>query len=71
MTQKRLSEVAKKRLRARRMLQKGKACCAEVALVVGVVHQTVYTCKALFDKGGINALRAVPERGRPAQLERV
>jgi transposase len=29
----------------------------------------VYTWKALFDEGGIDALRAVPERGRPAQLE--
>lgn len=68
MVQKRLSEAAKKRLRAGRMLQKGKGC-AEVARVVGVARQTVYTWKALFDEGGIDALRAVPERGRPAQLE--
>ncbi len=68
MVQKRLSEAAKKRLRAGRMLQKGKGC-AEVALAVGVARQTVYTWKALLDEGGIDALRAVPERGRPAQLD--
>ena len=34
-----------------------------------MARQTVYTWKALFDEGGIEALRAVPERGRPAQLE--
>jgi transposase len=68
MLKKRLSEAAKKRLRAGRMLQKGKSC-AEVALGVGVARQTVYTWKALLDEGGIDALRAVPERGRPAQLD--
>ena len=68
MVQKRLSEATKKRLRAGRMLQKGKGC-AEVALAVDVARQTVYTWKALLDEGGIDALRAVPERGRPAQLD--
>ena len=68
MVQKRLSEATKKRLRAGRMLQKGKVC-AEVALAVGVARQTVYTWKALLDEGGIDALRAVPGRGRPAQLD--
>lgn len=68
MVQKRLSEATKKRLRAGRMLQRGKGC-AEVALAVGVARQTVYTWKALLDAGGIDALRAVPERGRPAQLD--
>ena len=67
MVQKRLSEAARKRLRGGRMLQKGKGC-AEVALAVGVARQTVYTWKALFDEGGIDALRAVPEAGRPAKL---
>lgn len=66
--QKRLSEATKKRLRAGRMLQKGKGC-AEVAALVGVARQTVYTWKALLDEGGIDALRAVPGRGRPAQLD--
>ncbi len=68
MVQKRLSEATKKRLRAGRMLQKGEGC-AEIALAVGVARQTVYTWKALLDEGGIDALRAVPGRGRPAQLD--
>ena len=68
MTQKRLSEATKKRLRAGRMLLSGKGC-AEVATTVGVARQTVYTWKRLLDEGGIEALRAVPERGRPAQLD--
>ena len=68
MVQKRLSEAAKKRLRAGRMLLAGKGC-AEVALAVGVARQTMYTWKGLLDEGGIDALRAVPERGRPAQLD--
>ena len=42
---------------------------AEVAEAVAVARQTVYTWKALLDEGGIDALRAVPERGRPAQLD--
>ena len=67
MAQKRLSEATKRRLKAGRMLLAGKGC-AEVALAVGVARQTVYTWKGLLDEGGIDALRAVPERGRPAQL---
>ena len=69
MVQKRLSEAAKKRLRAGRLLQKGKGC-AEVALAVGVARQTVYTWKALLDEGGIDALRAVPERQQARRLDR-
>lgn len=68
MAQKRLSEATKKRLKAGRMLLAGKGC-AEVAEAVGVARQTVYTWKGLLDEGGIDALRAVPERGRPAQLD--
>jgi len=68
MAQTRLSEATKKRLKAGRMLLAGKGC-AEVALAVGVARQTVYTWKGLLDEGGIDALRAVPERGRPAQLD--
>ena len=68
MAQRRLSEATKKRLKAGRMLLAGKGC-AEVALAVGVARQTVYTWKGLLDEGGIDALRAVPERGRPAQLD--
>lgn len=63
-----LSEAAKKRVKAARMLLAGKGC-AEVALAVGVARQTVYTWKRIVDEGGIDALRAVPERGRPALLD--
>ena len=68
MAQERLSDAAKRRIRAGRMLLAGKRP-AEVALAVGVARQTVYTWKALLDEGGIDALRAVPERGRPARLD--
>lgn len=68
MEKKRMDEATKKRLRAGRMLLKGKGC-AEVALAVGVARQTVYTWKALLDEGGIDALRAVLSRGRPARLD--
>lgn len=63
-----LSEATKKRLKAGRLLRAGKSC-AQVALAVGVARQTVYTWKRLLDEGGIDALRAVPERGRPAALD--
>ncbi len=64
----RLDEATKKRLRAGRLLLKGKKP-AEVALAVGVARQTVYTWKALLDEGRIDALRSVPPRGRPAWLD--
>ena len=67
MAQERLSDAARRRIRAGRMLLAGKRP-AEVALAVGVARQTVYTWKALLDEGGIDALRCVPEPGRPAQL---
>jgi len=68
MAKKGLSEATKKRVKAGRLLIAGKGC-AEVALTVGVARQTVYTWKRLLDAGGIDALRGVPERGRPAQLD--
>lgn len=68
MAQGRLSDAAKRRIRAGRMLLAGKRP-AEVALAVGVARQTVYTWKALLDEGGIDALRSVPERGRPSRLD--
>ena len=63
-----LSEAAKRRVRAGRMLLAGKRA-AEVAAAVGVARQTVYTWKGLLDEGGIDALRAVPDAGRPAKLD--
>src|ERR1700745_3362114 len=68
MARKPLDEATKKRLRVGRMFLAGKGP-GEVALAVGVARQTVYTWKALLDEGGIDALRAVPGRGRPARLE--
>lgn len=62
-----LSEAAKRRVRAGRMLLTGKRC-ADIAEAVGVARQTVYTWKALLDEGGIEALRAVPDPGHPARL---
>ncbi len=66
MSKKPLDDATKKRLRAGRMLL---ARPADVALAVGVARQTVYTWKALLDEGGIDGLRAMPGRGRPAKLE--
>lgn len=68
MVKKRLDEATKKRVRAGRMLLAGKRS-AEVASAVGVARQTVYTWKRLLDEDGIDALRAVPGRGRPARLD--
>lgn len=65
---KRLDEATKKRLRAGRMLLAGTRP-ADVAEKVGVARQTVYTWKGVLDEGGIDALRAVPSRGRPAKLD--
>jgi len=70
MVRERLSDAAKRRVRAGRMLLAGKRP-AEVALAVGVARQTVYTWKALLDEGGIDALRAVPDPGRPPQIDEV
>ena len=61
MATKRMDEATKKRVRAGRLLQRGKKP-AEIALDVGVARQTVYTWKAIFDEGGIDALRAVLNR---------
>lgn len=63
-----MDEATRKHLRAARMLLAGKGP-AEVALTVEVGPQTVYTWKGLLDEGGIDALRAVPGRGRPTRLD--
>ena len=42
---------------------------AEAAHAVGVARQTVYTWRAVLAEGGIDALRAMPTRGRPARLD--
>ena len=56
MVRRAMDEATKKRVQAGRLLQKGKTP-AEIALAVNVARQTVYTWKAIFDEGGIDALR--------------
>lgn len=65
---KKMDEATRRRVRAGRLLLAGKGC-AEVAQAVGVARQTVYTWKALLDESGIDALRAMGGKGRPAQLD--
>ena len=52
----RLSEAARKRVRAGRMLKSGKSP-TEVSRAVGVARQTIYTWKAILEDGGLDALR--------------
>ena len=68
MATKRLHESVRRRIRAGRMLLAGKTP-AEAAAAVGVARQTVYTWKAVLEEGGIDALRNMPTRGRPARLD--
>jgi transposase len=68
MVKKKLDEAVRRRVRAGRMLLAGKTP-AQAALAVGVARQTVYTWKAVLDEGGIDALRDMPTRGRPARLD--
>ena len=65
---KKMDEATKRRVRAGRMLLSGKGP-TEVAAEVGVARQTVHTWKGVLDEGGINALRAIGGKGRPAQLD--
>lgn len=65
---KKMNEATRMRVRAGRMLLAGKRY-AVVAQAVGVARQTVYTWKDVLDEGGIDALRAMGGRGRPAQLD--
>ena len=68
MATKRLDETVLRRVRAGRMLLAGKTP-AQAAHAVGVARQTAYTWKAVLEEGGIDALRAMPTRGRPSRLE--
>jgi transposase len=70
MVTKRLDETVRRRLQAGRMMLAGKTP-AQAAHAVGVARQTAYTWKGLLDEGGIDALRAMPKRGRPARLDEV
>lgn len=68
MLKKRLDEVSRKRVRAGRLLLKGKKP-VEVAQALGVARQTVYRWKTVLDEGGIDALRDMAAPGRPGRLE--
>lgn len=61
-------EAAKRRIRAARLLQQGKAP-AEVAKQVGAPRQTVYRWLDVLNESGIEALREMSKGGRPAQLD--
>jgi transposase len=63
-----LDEATRKRIRAGRLLQRGKGP-TEIARELGVARQTVHTWKTIFEEEGFDALRAVRGRGRPARLE--
>lgn len=65
---KKMDESTRRRVRAGRMLLSGKGP-TEVAKAVGVARQTVHTWKGVLDEGGIDALRAMGGKGRPAQLD--
>jgi transposase len=63
-----MDEAAKRRVRAARLLLRGKPP-AEVAVTVGAPRQTVYRWLDLLNKSGIDALREMSKGGRPAQLD--
>lgn len=65
---KKMDDATRRCVKAGRLLLAGKGC-AEVAQAVGVAWQTVYTWKARLDESGIDALRAMGGKGRPAQLD--
>ena len=63
-----MSEAAKRRVRAGRLLQQGKEP-AEVARLVGAPRQTVYRWRDVLHTKGIDGLRDMSKGGRPAQLD--
>ena len=63
-----MDEASKRRVRAGRMLLKGKTP-AQVAAAVSAPRQTVYRWLDVLNDGGIDALRSVNKGGRPAQLD--
>lgn len=66
---KKVDEAARRRACAGRMLLSGKGP-TEVAKAVGVARQTVHKCKSRLDEGGIDALRSMGGKGRPAKLDK-
>lgn len=63
-----MDEAGKRRVRAGRMLLKGKTP-AQVAAAVGAPRQTVYRWLDVLNDGGIDALRVTHKGGRPARLD--
>jgi transposase len=63
-----MNEAAKRRVRAGRLLQKGRKP-AEVARLVGAPRQTVYRWLDVLNEEGIDALREMSKGGRPARLD--
>jgi transposase len=62
-----VDELAKRRVRAARLLQAGNKP-AEVAKIVGAPRQTVYRWKNMLEAQGIDALRDMSKGGRPGLL---
>lgn len=62
-----MSEAAKRRVRAGRLLQKGKKP-SEVAALVGAPRQTVYRWLDVLREDGIAGLREMSKGGRPALM---
>ena len=62
-----MDEAAKRRIRAGRLLLKGKAP-AEVAKIVGAPRQTVYRWLGLLREQGIDSLREMSKGGRPSLM---
>lgn len=62
-----LDEAAKRRVRAGRLLLRGKAP-AEVAEMVGAPRQTVYRWLSVLQEQGIDGLRVMSKGGRPSLM---
>jgi transposase len=66
-TKNKVGAAVKRRVRAARLLQAGKAP-PEVAKLVGAPRQTVYRWRDVLESEGIDALRTMSKGGRPARL---
>jgi transposase len=64
---KKMDEAAKRRVRAGRLLLRGKAP-AEVAKLVGAPRQTVYRWQEVLRERGIDFLREMGKAGRPSLM---
>jgi len=62
-----MDEAAKRRLRAGRLLLKGKKP-AEVAAMVGALRQTVYRWQDVLRESGVDGLREMSKGGRPSLM---